>query len=428
MKGGPAMADKRKPKNAGRRSNGDGTIRRRSDGTWEGRYSVGTNPGDGKLIRKSVYGRTRPEVAEKLRAATADVDQGTYLDPTRLTVRQWFEIWLTEYMAAVKPLTVQQYRSMSESHIFPALGAVKLSKLTAPQLQKFYNQLAVDGKKKRRKNPDTGEMETVSAGEPLSAKTIRNIYDIMSKALNVAVSQGMIRENVNGRTTVPKVIRKEVKPLDEEMQRRFIDALDGHKYRDLFLVYLFCGLRESEAIGLTWDCVDFRTGTLKVYRQWQRIPGNWSEFHFVLLKNDKSRKIRLSPFVLDIFTREYRTQFPDDGRIVDYQELMERMQKFIFTDQKGRPLNPAPVYENFKKLAAGIGIPEARLHDLRHTFAVNSLSEGDSPKTVQENLGHHSAAFTLDVYGHVTEKMREESAQRQQAMIERMGIKMQRDA
>lgn len=439
------MATKGNKKN--KRSNGDGTIRQRKDGTWEGRYTVGINPGNGKPIRKSIYGKTKPEVAEKLRAITSAIDNGTYFEPEKITVKQWFETWLSDYMAGVKPLTVQQYRSMTVTHIIPALGAVKLASLTAPQLQKFYNQLAKDGMTTRRKNKETGKMEVVKktaqrenpeTGKietvyfPLSAKTIQNIHDIISKSLNTAISAGMIRDNVSSRCVLPKVTKKEVVPMSEEKQMQFIQAISDHKYKNLYLVYLFCGLRESEAIGLTWDCINFKAGTMKIYRQWQRIPGNWSQFRFETLKNDKSRTITLSPYVISILEDQKKQQRIDKLAAGEFWQgfdnIEEQKTAFVFTDKTGKPLNPAPVYENLKTIVTDIGIPDAYVHTLRHTAATNALAEGDSPKTVQENLGHHSAAFTLDVYGHVSEKMREESAQRQQAMIERMGLANKKEA
>ena len=438
------------PKKANKRANGDGSVRQRANGTWEGRVTVGTDPVSGKPVRKSFYGKTKKEISEKLRAATAEIDSGVFFDPKKITVNEWFETWLTDYMAGVKPLTVQQYRSMAETHILPALGTVKLSKLTAPQLQGFYNQLAVDGMTTRRKNketgkmeivkktiqrenPETGEIETIYFG--LSPKTIQNIHDIISKALNTAIDAGMIKENVSSRCVLPKVIKKEVVPLSEEKQMEFIKAIENHKYKNLYYVYLFCGLRESEAIGLTWDCIDWKHGTMKVFRQWQRIPGKWSKFRYETLKNDKSRTITLSPFVVSILKAQESKQIQErfaagilwEGWDDDKERLgaadNDKARNFIFSDKIGKPLNPAPVYENFKKIVADIGVPAAYVHTLRHTAATNALAEGDSPKTVQENLGHHSAAFTLDVYGHVSDKMRAESAARQQAMIERMGLK-----
>ncbi len=403
-----------------KRANGDGTITKRTvtrNGKqytfWEGRLTTGTDPGSGKQQRKSFTGKTQKKVREKMQAAAVSVNEGSFFEPTKLTVKEWFETWLSDYMADKKPLTVQQYKSMSETHIFPAIGAVKLKDLKAPQLQKFYNQLAVDGKKARRKNPKTGKMEIVKIGEPLSAKSIRNIHDIISKALNTAIQQGLIRENVSQRVTVPKVIHEEVQPLTEEQQKDFLAAIQGHDFRNIFILTMFTGLREGEAVGLTWDCIDFKKGTLKVYRQLQRTPGAWSEWRFVPLKNSKTRTIKLSPFVLQMLEKQKQAQ-----TVITLDDTAG----FVFTDETGEHLNSSVVYENFKRIAARIGIPSARFHDLRHTFAVNSLQCGDNPKTVQEALGHATAAFTLNVYGHVSERMMQEHADRQQEYIKSLGL------
>ena len=380
---------------------------------YEGQITIGIDPGTGKQKRKTFTGKKQGDVLKAMQSAANSVNEGTFFEPTKLTVKEWFETWLAEYSADKKPLTVQQYKSMSETHIFPAIGAVKLKDLKAPQLQKFYNQLAVDGKKARRKNPKTGKMEIVKTGKPLSAKTIRNIHDIISKALNTAIQQGMIRENVSQRVTVPKVIHEEVQPLTEEQQKDFLAAIQGHDYRNIFILTMFTGLREGEAVGLTWDCIDFKKGTMKVYRQLQRTPGAWSEWRFVPLKNSKTRTIRLSPFVLQMLEKQKQAQ-----TVIKFDDTAG----FVFTDEKGEHLNSSVVYENFKKIAAQIGIPSARFHDLRHTFAVNSLQCGDNPKTVQEALGHATAAFTLNVYGHVSERMMQEHADRQQAYIKSLGL------
>lgn len=395
---------------------------------FEARATIGRDP-SGKQQQKSFTAKSQKEAQEWLNKTTAAVDAGTYFQPVsigdfqpeKITVEEWFEIWLSDYQAAVKPLTVQQYRSMSQSHIYPALGPVKLCKLTSPQLQKFFNQLAVDGKKQRRKNPKTGEMEIVGTGEPLSPKTIRNVFDIMSKAINTAIQQGLIKDNPLQRVTIPKVIRADVSPLTEEQQRAFLEAIKGHQYELPYITLLFTGLREGELLGLSWDCVDWKRGTLKVYRQLQRTPGAWSDFRFVPLKNSKSRVIRLSPYILGLLethkTKQQEKRLAVGAAWQGFDNLEEQQTALIFTDTVGRAINPAPFYENFKKVAALIGIPSARVHDLRHSFAVNSLQCGDSPKLVQEALGHATAAFTLNVYGHVSERMMEEHAARQQEFI-----------
>ncbi len=412
-----------------RRKKGDGSLRqvtKNGNTYWEGSVTIGYDPGTNKQIRRTFSGKKQGDVLKRMKAASVAVENGTYFEPGKLTVKQWFETWLTDYMAAVKPLTVQQYRSMSETHIYPALGSVKLCKLTAPQLQKFYNQLAKEGKTARKKNPQTGKMEIIKTGEPLSSKSIRNIHGIMSKALNTAVQQGVIRENVCKRVTIPKVIQEEVQPLTEEQQRAFFDTIQGHDFKNLFTVMMFTGLREGEAVGLTWDCIDFKKGTMKVYRQLQRTPGKWSEWRFAPLKNSKTRTIKLSPHILELLQKHKIAQ--QEARIAagecwqGFSNLEEQETGFVFTNDLGQHLHTETVYNNFKRIAAQIGAPAARVHDLRHTFAVISLQNGDDYKTVQDALGHATAAFTLNVYGHVSERMMEEHAARQQEYIKSLGL------
>lgn len=407
-------------------ANGSGSLRKRSDGSWEARITIGTDSGTGRPVRKSIYGRTQQEVRQKLTEITKSIDDGNYLEPSKLTVRGWFQIWLKDFQTEVKPLTKRQYESMAEVHIFPAIGNIKLSKLSTMQLTRFYNELAISGKKQRRKNPQTGKMEIVETGEPLSPKTISNVHAIISKALNTAIENRILKENVATYAKVPKVVRKEVKPLTEDQQKSFLKVIKNHPFKNIYTVILFTGLREAEACGLTWDCFDEKKGTLKIYRQLQRDPEQWSNFRFVPLKNSKTRTIKLSPYVVEILRKqriEQTKQRLKAGELWQgWQNEKERETWYIFTNESGRYLNSATVYENFKKIVSEIGIPEARLHDMRHTYAVVSLQNGDDFKTLQENLGHSSATTTLNVYAHVSEKMKEESARRQQEYIKSLGL------
>ena len=416
-----------------RREKGAGTLRKvtkekngKTYTYWEGQITIGIDPGSGKQKRKTFTGKTQKEVRQKMQAAAVAVDEGTFFEASKLTVKEWFEIWLSEYMGDKKPLTVQQYRSMAETHIFPAIGAVKLSSLTAPQIQKLYNDLAKEGKTTKQKNPKTGKVENVKCGEPLSAKSIRNIHGILSKALNTAMQQGLVRSNATQLVTVPKVIQAEVQPLTEDQQKAFFDAIQSHDFKNLYTVMIFTGLREGEAVGLTWDCIDFQKKTMKIYRQLQRVPGNWSEWRFAPLKNSKTRTVRLSDYVLNLLKKQKTQQKLDRlaaGELWQGFRTVEELETaFVFINDLGQHLHTETVYNNFKRIAAQIGAPDARVHDLRHTFAVISLQNGDDYKTVQDALGHATAAFTLNVYGHVSEKMMEEHAARQQEYIKSLGL------
>ena len=399
-----------------RREKGTGTLRKvnkekngKTYTYWEGQITIGVDPGTGKQKRKTFTGKTQKEVREKMQAAAVSVNEGTYFEPTKLTVREWFDLWLAEYCGDKKYFTIDQYSSYGRNHICSNLGAIKLSALSSIHIQKFYNKL--------------GSEVSEKTGKPLSAKSIRNIHGILSKCLNVAVEQGLIRSNPCERVTVPKVIKTEIEPLTEEEQKAFLKAIKNHQYCSIFTTMLFSGMRISEAIGLTWDCIDFQRGTMKIYRQLQKRLAKDGGYTFAPLKNSKTRIIQLSPYVLSLLEKQQKQQILDRFSAGDlwqgFADLEEQKTAFVFTDKTGQHLKQDTVRTAFKEVCKEIGTPESRVHDLRHTFAVNSLQSGDDFKTVSESLGHATAAFTLDVYGHVSDEMRKQHAQRQQAYIEK---------
>ena len=392
-------------KKATRGAQGGGNIRQRPDGLWEARYTVGRDPGTGKQIQKSVYGKTQKEVRQKLSKVTNEIDEGTYFEPSKMTVGQWMDLWLKEYTDDKKYLTVKHYKAQITAHIKPCLGAVKLADLTPPVIQTFYNGL-------RR-----GE----GGKDPLASKSVRNVHGILTKALSTAVRVGYIRINPAALVTLPRVIKKEIKPLTDQQVEAFLKIADEDQYSVLFQLILFTGLRESEAIGLTWDCVDFKAGSILINKQLQKRPLKDGGFTFAPLKNDKARSLAPAPFVMALLERRRSEESQQRLRAGEawqgWQSEGERAGAPVFTNEVGAHLHPQTVYNHFKKLVARIGTPNSRVHDLRHTFAVLSLQNGDDVKTVQGNLGHATAAFTLDVYGHVSEKMKHDSAQRMERYI-----------
>lgn len=382
---------------------------------WEAQVTIGVDPGTGKQLRKTFTGKTQAEVREKMQAAAVAVQDGSYFEPSKMTVGQWLDLWLKEYCSDKKYLTLSHYKSMCENHIKPALGAVKLSKLTPPQVQTFYNSL--------QRKPAAGK-QNAGKRDPLSAKTIRNIHGILSKAMSVAVKQGMIRSNPAELATLPRVEKKEIRPLTDAQIAAFLKVSCGDEYERIYKLIIFTGLREAEAIGLTWDCVDFSTNTLLINKQLQRRANADGGYTFAALKNDKTRTVTASPFVMQLLKEQYRTQTEQRLRSgeawIGWQTAKERETSLVFTKADGNHVNITCLYNHYKKLAGKIGMPESRVHDLRHTFAVLSLQNGDDVKTVQDNLGHATAAFTLDVYGHASTRMKEASAARMQAYIENL--------
>ncbi len=383
-------------------ANGGGSIRKKTvmkNGKeyiyWEARVTVGADPMTGKQRQRSITGKTQQEVAQKLRQLTAEIDNGTYREPSKMTVGEWLNTWQEQYLNDLKPLTKEMYATAVRIHLKPALGMKKLDALLPADIQRFYNSL-MQGEK------------------PLSAKTIKNIHGIFHRALQQALDLGYLRNNPANPCRLPRVEKPIIHTLDDVSTKKFLKAIQGHRFENLFLVTLFTGLREGEALGLKWDCVDFAGSSLLVGRQLQRKRDGSSQYYLISPKNGKFRKVVLAPFVLDILHRQRAEQ--EIWKRIAGKSWMDT--GLVFTDELGDNLTPETVYKNFKKIAIEIGCESLHFHSLRHSYAVAALQSGDDIKTVQENLGHYTAAFTLDVYGHVTDKMRQDSADRMQKYID----------
>lgn len=393
------MPTNRKPTRA---AQGAGTIRKKTvtrNGQqytyWEARVTVGRDSGTGKQIQKSFTGKTQREVREKMQAAAVAVNENTYTEPSKLTVAQWLDIWEHEYLGDIKPLTAASYKRTVKNHIKPALGALRLQALSAHEIQRLYN-------------------EAQKGDKPLSAKSIKNLHGVLHKALQQAVELGYIKFNPADACKLPRAEKKEIKPLDEQQIKTFMQTIKGHRFEALYLVTLFTGMREGEILGLTWDCVDFKNGTILINKQLIKNRDETGAVELASTKNGKSRRITPAPFVMSMLKEQQIKQLEARLRA---QGAWNNEWDLVFTDELGSYLSAVTVYNNFKRLAKEAGFPDARFHDLRHSYAVAAIQSGDDIKTVQENLGHHAAAFSLDVYGHVTDQMKDASAARMEAFI-----------
>lgn len=416
------MANESKP----RRAKGTGTIRKRTVtrsgktySYWEAAVTIGYDPGTGQQLRKTFTGATQKEVREKMQAAAVSVQSGDYFEPSKITLGQWLDIWLKDYTGDKKYLTVKHYTAQVETHIKPALGAVKLGKLTTPQIQGFYNELGRTGHRIEKKDSKTGK--TTVTFEPLATKSIRNIHGVLTKALNTAVDVGYLKTNPADRVTLPRVEKKEINPLNDSQVAAFFKAAENDEYCYLLRLIPFTGLREAEAMGLTWDCVDFDAGTLKINKQLVKRPNAAGGFTLAETKNSKIRVIKPAPTVMQLLKARQKQQIVQRMQAGElwtgWQTEKERKTALVFTTLTGGNLSPQTVYNHCKKVLENIGARDRCVHDLRHTFAVLSLQNGDDVKTVQGNLGHATAAFTLDVYGHVSERMKDDSAARMEQYL-----------
>ena len=365
---------------------------------WQGRYTEGYDACTGKQIQRSITGKTQKEVAQKLRQITAEIDAKTYVAPCKLSVAEWMAVWAQDYLVGIKASTAYLYKRTIELYIEPHLDHIRLDALNAHTVQRFYNELAKPSK------PDAA---------PLSAKSIKNIHGVLHKALQQAVLLNYIRYNPTTACVLPKIVKKEIHPLTDQQTAQLLNLLKGSRYEIPLTVDLFTGLREGELLGLMWDCVDFEKGTILVNKQLRRSQRKGGTYYFSPPKNNKSRTITPAPYVMKLLQAQKVQQAK--------QRLMAgpawEDSGLVFTNEFGRYISYRAIFDSFKRIVKRIGLPDARIHDLRHTYAVNCIRAGDDIKTVQSNLGHATAAFTLDVYGHFTDDMRSVSAQRMEGFI-----------
>lgn len=328
-----------------RAAQGAGSIRQRADGTWEARFVAGHDSGTGKPIRKSVYAKTQKEARQKLAQAVAAVDNKAYREPCKMTLGEWLDIWTDTYLKGVKPRTVKIYKDDIRLHIKPYLAAVKLEELDTHTVQKFFNTLLTSGKKVPKRDADGKVIkrggETVYESAPLSPKTVKNVHGVLHGALRQAAVNRYIPLNpADGDfCKLPKVQRQEIKPLDETQIADFMQAIRGAPFEDAFLVTLFTGLRQGELLGLTWDCVDFSTGTLTINKQMQlHQEVGMSAYQLVPTKNSKTRTITAAPFVMERLKHRKMQQTK--------QQLMAgalwQKSDLVFTDDLGRHLKSPP--------------------------------------------------------------------------------------
>ena len=371
---------------AKKRANGEGNIRKRKDGRWEGRFTAGHDPATGKQVFKNVLGKTQTEVKEKLKKALVEAGQVDLAKSGKYTVGAWMDEWF-ENVAKVKvrPSSHQTYKGYIDNHIKPNIGNIPLEKLTTMDLQKFYRNLLTKGRVER--------IESKEQPKGLSAKTVRNINQVISSAMDLAVAQKIIPANPTNACELPKVEHQEMQTIPAEQLQAFLEEARATGVYEMYYIELATGLRRGELLGLKWQDIDWKNGIIKVRRQVARVNGEIVE---APLKTKNSyRAVTISQQAIEVL-KQQKTKTKD---------------QYVFPSPNGGPISPDSVNNMLKRVLERAGIPKVRFHDLRHTFATIALQNGVDIKTVSGMLGHFSAGFTLDTYAHVTTSAQKEAAQ-----------------
>ena len=373
-----------------KRANGEGSIRRRKDGRWEGRYTAAHDPETGKAVYKNVLGKTQAEVKEKLAKAIEKSKRVDIVRAGKYTLGQWMEIWFENYARLkVRPSSHATYRGYLDNHILPNIGNIPLNRLTTLDIQKFYKKLLECGRVVRAE----------SKGQPkgLSAKTVRNLHQTLSSALDLAVQQRLIPSNPAAGCALPRAEQQEIRTLTTDQLNAFFREAKASGVLELYYLDLATGLRRGELLGLRWEDIDWQHRELHIRRQLARVGGKVTE---APLKTKNA----------------YRTLPLGEDTIGILAQQKEKVgtSPWVFPGPAGGPLSPDSVLHMLHRVLERAGLPRLRFHDLRHTFATLALQNGIDVKTVSGMLGHYSAGFTLDTYAHVTTP-----AQRQAAALMR---------
>ncbi|MCI8740802.1 MAG: site-specific integrase [Oscillibacter sp.] len=367
---------------AKRRANGEGSIRKRKDGRWEGRYTAGRDPVTGKVIYKNVLGKAQAEVKAKFKAA---IEKSSSLATTteRYTTGQCLDVWIENYAKLqVRASSHKTYQGFIENHIKPALGDIPLEKLTATELQRLYKYLLENGRLEC--------MESRNKPKGFSVETVRNINQMISSALNCAVEQRLISSNPTNGCVLPKLERKEMKILPPESLGTFFEEARRSGVFELYYIDLATDLRRGELLGLKWSDIDLDKGIIHVRRQVLRQNGEVVE---APLKTKNSyRNIAIGADAIKVL------------------KGMEQKDEYVFPSPFGGPMSPDSVLHMLQRVLKRAGLERIRFHDLRHTFSVLALQNGVDVKTLSAMLGHYSAGFTLDTYAHVTTSMQKQAA------------------
>ena len=373
---------------AKRRANGEGSIRKRKDGRWEGRYTAGRNPSTGKVIYKNVLGKSQAEVKEKLKKAIEETKGLDIAKAESYTVGQWMDVWY-EYYAKIKvrASSHKTYEGYIKNHIKPNIGSIPLTKLTTLDLQMMYQKLLTGGRVDR--------LESQNQPKGLSAKTVRNLNQIISSAMKLAMEQKLIAHNPADGCALPRVEHREMKTLPAEQLAAFLNEAKKTGTYEMYYLDLATGMRRGELLGLKWEDIDFDHGVIHIRRQVARLNGTVQE---APLKTKNSyRNLSIGADAVELL-RQKKEQ--DNGKSA-----------YVFPSPTGGPLAPDSVLHMLHRVLERAGLPKIRFHDLRHTFATLALQNGVDIKTVSGMLGHFSAGFTLDTYAHVTTAAQREAAE-----------------
>ena len=373
---------------AKKRKMGEGTLRHRKDGRWEGRMVIGYDE-KGIPKTKSVLARTKKECLEKLEKLKTEEFVYTGRLPNHakpdMPFGEWLRIWYIAFSKpAIRPATQKVYEMNIRTHIIPMIGKIPLNKLQQSDLQAFYAELKSNGRVRHRD----------LYGNGLSNRIVRACHAMCRMALEKAVEQGLINANPAIGCKLPPKKAKEMEVLTPEEMRRFLMQAREDGCYEMALLELSTGLRRGELLALQWDDLNLKTGELHIRYSLTRTKEG-------LVRTEPKTKSSIRTVVLPQSVREVLRQ---------YKETVDSVWMFPSPSNPQKPREPGAVRKKLLTCMERAGCKPVRFHDLRHTFATMALEHGMDVKTLSAVIGHVSVDTTLDIYSHVTDQMQVQAA------------------
>lgn len=383
----------KKPRNA----NGEGTIYQCQSPTskhykkWIGQITIGTNPNTGNPKRKSVYGKSRPEVKEKLREVMLELGKGIDLQ-AQYSFGEWINTWMEDYKKMELRLTTwENYYITVKTHIIPALGHILLRDIKTNDIQRLYIKMRKDKK---------------------APATIRRCHQIIHGCLGQAEDNKLISWNPAKSTKLPKLDARKIRALTPEEMDKFLEVLKEDRWGTAFLCSLGTGLREGEILGLRWQDVDIESATIVVNQALARTKSKGLIFD----KPKTEESVRSIPLPADVLEaiKKHRVREIQKNLAMGKQ-LKEK--DLVFCTYKGTPIAPRNFQRKFSKVKEKAKIPDdVNLHALRHTYATRLLEQGADLPSVQELLGHADISTTR-IYTHVSQEHKRKAVDRLNGLL-----------
>ena len=329
-----------------KRANGEGSLRKRKDGRWEGRYTAGNDPATGKPIHKSVLAKTQSEAKEKLKQAIAEAEKLDMRRAKSYTLGAWIKLWYEVYAEPrLREKTKHYYLNYIDNHIVPELGGTPLEKLTTIQIQKFYNDLQKSGRIQRYTHINLKD-------KGLSTRVVRGIHTLLNNCLEQAVAERLLLSNPAKGCRLPKLEKREMKILPEDKIGPYLAEAERRGLLAAFYLELTTGLRRGELLALLWTDLDVENMTISVSKQVNRING---ELVVSQPKTPNSiRKLAIPQRAVELLVEEHN-KHPH--------------RPYLFVSPKtGTMFDPDSFRHTHEKILKAIGAEHIRFHDLRHPY------------------------------------------------------------